>query len=494
MKLVNLIRGLEIEEILGSTDLEIKGISINSKSVAEGYLFVAIVGFKHDGHNFVSEAIKKGAISIVVQEKMKLPPGITQIIVKNSREALPLLCRNFFGDPSKFFKLIGVTGTNGKTTTCFLVNSILRCAGFKTSLITTVDSFMGDRPVSFERTTPESIDLNRFLRDSISVGVDAVCMEVSSHSIDLHRVDFLDFDCLVFTNLSQDHLDYHKDMNNYFETKKKLFLKDYRELFGGRKAVINIDDSFGKKISEITDLDKVLYSTVDSSAHIFADNIKNQISGIEMEVFLFGSKKLDISSSLCGYFNVYNILASIGVSVSLGVNPKYIAEGIRLMEGIRGRFERINLKGGITVVVDYAHTPDGLKNVLETLKSMLKSGARIISVFGCGGDRDREKREIMGSISASLADFTIITSDNPRSEDPESIMNMIEKGVVGTGAKHYIKEIDRKKAIIAALDMAKKGDIVLIAGKGHENYQEFKDYKIPFSDKEIVMGWESQNG
>ncbi|MBC7332937.1 MAG: UDP-N-acetylmuramoyl-L-alanyl-D-glutamate--2,6-diaminopimelate ligase [Actinobacteria bacterium] len=494
MKIAELIKGLKLKEISGYVDLEIRDISIDSRKVSRDCLFVAIPGFKYDGHGFVEEAIKKGAICVVTQKKMKLPQGVTQIIVENSREALPIICRNFFGDPSRYLRLIGVTGTNGKTTTCFLIDSIMRFSGFKTSLITTVSSFIGKRPVAFDRTTPDALDLNRFLKESIKEGIEIVCMEVSSHSIDLHRVDFLDFDFFVFTNLSQDHLDYHKSMDSYFETKKKLFLKEYRELYGGRKAIINIDDSYGEKIAEVTDLDKILYSIIDPGVDIFATNIRNKISGMEMDVYLSGYGKLRIFSPLCGYFNVYNILASIGVSVSLGVDLDCVAEGIRAMEGVKGRLERIKLDGGITAVVDYAHTPDGLRKVLETLKSTIEPGGRIICVFGCGGDRDRGKREIMGSISATLADFTIITSDNPRSEDPESIMEMIEKGVIETKSKNYIKEPDREKAIITALDMAKKGDIVLIAGKGHEDYQEFKDFRIPFSDQEIVKKWAGQSG
>lgn len=490
MKLNKIIKKLKTEKIYGSNNLEVNKISINSKDITPGTLFAAIAGFREDGHNYAVEAVRKGAVSVLVQKKINLPSSVTQVLVKNCREALPIICRNFFKNTTKYFKLIGVTGTNGKTTTCFLINSILSCAGLKVSLITTVNSFIDGAAVSFERTTPESIDLNHFFYESKIKGVDAACMEVSSHSIDLHRVDYLNFDYFVFTNLSQDHLDYHKNMESYFEVKKRLFLKEYRDIFSGKIAVINIDDSYGAKIAGMTDLKKILYSINLSEADITAKSIKNSISGIKMEVYTGGgNKNIKVSSPLCGYFNVYNILAAVGVCLDMGISIEYIKKGIELMKGVKGRFEKIDAGERVTVIIDYAHTPSGLEHVLKTLRPMLKSKGRLISLFGCGGDRDKDKREMMGRISGKYADLNIITSDNPRSEKPQSIINMIEKGLVKAGNKKYIKEIDRRKAIIYALENAKENDIVLIAGKGHEEYQEFSDYKIPFSDGEIVRKW-----
>jgi len=489
MKLQNLLKDIKYKKIYGSDDIDIGNISINSKNAASGSLFVAIEGFKRNGHNFVVEAVSSGAAAVMGMRKLEIPSYITQVIVNNTREVLPVLCRNFYQDPSKSFKLIGITGTNCKTTTCYLINSILNIEGIKTSLITTVESFLGGEKTFFERTTPESLDVNDFFKRSRQKKVDAVCMEVSSHSIDLHRVDYLKFNYLVFTNLSRDHLDYHEDMASYFNVKKKLFLKGYRCVYGGEKAVINIDNSYGERIFKSTDLKKISYSLKSDRASVWASDIKSSISGIEMDVNTSDGKKLNISSPLCGYFNIYNILAAACVCIDMGIKDSSIQKGIESLYGVEGRFEKIGSDRSSTVIVDYAHTPDGLENVLVTIKQMLKPSGRIISVFGCGGDRDKGKRKIMGRISGQRADFTVITSDNPRTEKPDSIISMIEEGLIESGSKEYIKETDRKKAIFKALEMARKNDVVLIAGKGHENYQEFRDYKVPFCDREVVEKW-----
>src|SRR4030042_334512 len=314
-------------------------------------------------------------------------------------------------------------------------------------------------------------------------------MEVSSQSIDLHRIDYLRFDYFVFTNLSQDHLDYHKDMTSYFNVKKKLFMGKYRKMYGGEKAVINIDDSYGKEIFKSTDLKKLSYSIKSDRASVWASDIRNSTSGIEMKINTLDGRKFDISSPLCGYFNIYNILAAVSVCIDMGIKDSSIKEGIRSLHGGGGRFERLDSGKKLIVIVDYAHTPDGLENVLATIRQILKPGGRIISVFGCGGDRDRKKRKIMGRISGQYSDFTVLTSDNPRTEIPDSIISMIEEGLIESDSKEYVKETDRKKAIFKALEMARENDVVLIAGKGHENYQEFKDYRIPFNDKNVVNEW-----
>ena len=491
MKLQDLLKKINYKEIYGSTSIEIKDISINSKKIKKGSLFTAIEGFKHDGHSFIEEAISGGAIGIVARKKTSTPSHVTQVIVNDTRKVLPLLSKNFYRDPTKLLKLIGVTGTNGKTTTCYLIDSILRSAGIKTSLITTVESFLNGEEVVFERTTPESIDLNVFFDKSRQEKVDAACMEVSSHSIDLHRIDYLKFNYFVFTNLSQDHLDYHKDMGRYFAAKKKLFLKVNRNIYGGEKAAINIDDSYGKEIFKITDLKKISYSLKSNNASIWPADINNSISGIKMTINTSDGQKLSISSPLCGYFNIYNILAATGVCIDMGIKIKHIIGGINSMHGVKGRFEKVYADGKISVIIDYAHTPDGLKNALHTCRELLRPGGKIISVFGCGGDRDKGKRKIMGHISGQYADYTIITSDNPRSEEPVSIISMIEEGVIGSKNDRYAVEVDRRKAIFKALKMAGRNDIVIIAGKGHENCQEFKDYKIHFCDLEVVKEWAS---
>lgn len=489
MKLKELLKGIRVKKITGPIELDVKGITINSREKIPSTVFVSIAGLKKDGHDFAEEAIKNGSVAVFVQKVLDLPDCIPQIVVDNCREVLPILCRNFYRYPSGYFELVGVTGTNGKTTTCFLINSILNSAGLKTSIITTVQSAIDDKLMKFDRTTPESIDLNRFFDKSRSENIDSACMEVSSHSVDLHRVDYLKFDYFVFTNLSQDHLDYHKNMERYFSVKKKLFLKENRDIYGGKCAIINIDDSYGVNIKKCTDLNVISFSLKDRKADIIASNIKNSLSGIEMNINYYKDQQIKIYSPLCGYFNIYNILAAIGVCIGMGIEIGYIKEGIKKMSGVKGRFEKIDLDKNIRVIVDYAHTPDGLENVLKTARTLLQSGNKLISVFGCGGDRDRFKRKVMGRISSEFADFTIITSDNPRTEDPRTIISMIEKGFAGKQSKKYIKEIDRKKAIVTALDMAEENDIVLIAGKGHEDYQDFKDRRIHFSDQEVVRQW-----
>jgi len=492
MELKDLLKEVSYKKIYGNYDVNIADISINSKNVTKGSLFIAIKGFKHDGHDFIKEAISGGASGIVVQKRVDVSSPVAQVVVNNTREVLPAVCRNFYKNPTELLKLIGITGTNGKTTTCYLIDSILRSAGIKTSLITTVKSFLDGNEVLFSRTTPESLDLNDFFYKSSKRGVEAACMEVSSHSVDLHRIDYLDFEYFIFTNLSQDHLDYHGDMRNYFAAKEKLFLKECRSLYGGKKAIINIDDVYGKEIFNETDLDKISYSMKPGNADIWPTGIKNTISGINMTINTSRGLKFNISSPLCGYFNVYNIMAAVSVCMDMEIDKKYIKEGISSMNGVKGRFEKVYCNGRFSVIVDYAHTPDGLENVLKTARQILKDRGKIICVFGCGGDRDKGKRSIMGRISGTYADYTIITSDNPRSEEPISIINMIERGIKNTSNRGYIKETDRKKAIFKALEMAGKNDMVIIAGKGHESYQEFKNYKLPFCDWEVVDEWVKQ--
>ncbi len=492
MKLRDILKNVNYKKICGNIDIDIKNLSTNSKSVLESSLFIAIEGFRHNGHCFVQEAISNGSVAVVTRSKIKIPSYITQVLVRNTREILPILCRNFYGDPSKYLKLVGVTGTNGKTTTCYLINSILRSAKIKTSVITTVDSFLDGKRTSFDCTTPESPDLNKFFEESRQRKVDAVCMEVSSHSVDLHRVDYLKFDYLVFTNLSQDHLDYHKNMENYFDAKNKLFLKEFRKIYGGKKAVVNMDDNYGRRILKSTDLKKISYSLKSDHADIRGGHVENSAGGININIHTGDGRELKISSPLCGYFNVYNILAAVGVCLDMGIDTGAIRKGIKSMSGVNGRFEKVDTDKELTIIVDYAHTPDGLENVLKTAKELLKPGGKLISVFGCGGDRDKHKRKVMGCISGRQADFTIITSDNPRTEAPDLIINMIEEGLVESGSRKYIKETDRKKAIFKALEMAGRNDVVIIAGKGHEDYQEFNNYRIPFCDRKVVREWAAQ--
>jgi len=494
MRLVSILKGIDIKKIYGDIRIEISDISIDSRKVKNGFLFVAIDGFKLDGHRFACDAVKKGAAAVISQKKLDLSPGTIQVIVKDTRAALPQVSANFFGNPSRSLKIIGITGTNGKTTTCYLINSILKSSGFKTSIISTFKSYIDEKEVCMERTTPESLDLHRFFAESLRDDVKYVCMEVSSHSIDLHRVDHIDFDHFVFTNLSQDHLDYHGTIDEYFKVKSRLFDPSCRKIFGGRSAVINLDDDFGKKLYEMTDLDKVSYSIKDRSADIRASGMKSTIKGISMVLKRKNKKDMEIRSSLCGVFNIYNILAAISTGFEIGIGRSHILAGPESMKGFGGRFEKIDYGSGPTVIVDYAHTPDGLENVLKTAKDILGRGGRLLAVFGCGGDRDKKKRKLMGAVSARIADFTIVTSDNPRSERPGDIIMMIEEGLKSEGSKSYMTIADRKEAIHYAMDIAGEADIILVAGKGHEDYQEFENgRRIHLYDPEIVKNWRNEN-
>jgi len=487
MRLNKLLENVKYREICGNIDIDIKDLSIDSRNIVRGGLFVAVQGFKIDGHDYVREAINKGAVAVIINKKMKLDSGVTQVVIDETRQVLPVISSNFFGHPSRSLNIIGITGTNGKTTTCYLINSILKSAGIKNSMITTFKSFIGEDEMKFERTTPESIDLHRFFSRSRERGSVFVCMEVSSHSIDLHRVDHIGFNFLIFTNLSQDHLDYHGNIENYFEVKSRLFDARNNYNFGNGKVVINIDDSFGLRLFEDTGRKKVSYAINSRDADIKASDIISSISGIKMKIAGKNIEEIGIETSLCGIFNVYNILAAFAVCLEAGIDTRYIVEGIRKIGGFGGRFEKIEDSSGRTVIIDYAHTPDGLENVLKTARGMLADRGRLISVFGCGGDRDKNKRRIMGSISVRLADFSIITTDNPRSEEPDSIIDMIEEGFREENIRRYKRITDRKEAIFEAMDMAGCGDVVLIAGKGHENYQEFENGRmIPFSDLDIV--------
>ena len=487
MRLRDILEGVACKKVYGDADIRIKDISINSNNIKKEGLFAAVKGFRADGHDFVDEAVRNGAIAVITNKKINTGPEVAQIVVEETRDVLPIISKNFFGDPSKSLKIIGVTGTNGKTTTCYIIDSILKSAGLRTSMITTYRSYIDRKEVRFDRTTPESIDLQRFFAESVKSGVQFVSMEVSSHSVDLHRVDYIDFDYLIFTNLTQDHLDYHGTIENYFEVKSRLFNTGNRELFGSGRAIMNIDDSFGRRLFDMTGMEKTSYSINDPGADIKASDIISSISGLKMMIKGNKNRNIGIETSLCGKFNIYNILAASSACFEAGIDMRSIEAGIGRMKGFGGRFEKIENISGPTVIVDYAHTPDGLENVLNTARDVLVGSGKLISVFGCGGDRDRNKRKIMGNISAGLADFTIITSDNPRSEEPDSIISMIEEGFKGKGPDKYCRITDRKEAILMAIDIARPCDLVLIAGKGHEDYQEFENgRRIAFCDLDIV--------
>ncbi len=481
MKLGTLIQDIPKIAVSGILDREIKGIKYDSRLVQEGDLFVAIKGFKTDGHRYIKDALNRGAVAIVLEEKEHCSDEFPWVLVENSRNTLADLSNVFYNYPSRKFLLIGVTGTNGKTTTTNLISKIFEDQGHKVGLVGTIHNRIGEKIMPVERTTPESSDLQELFSQMVEQGVSCVVMEVSSHALDLARVRGCDFDIAVFTNLSQDHLDYHPTMEDYFSAKAKLFtglaLKDSTEK---RKfAVINVDDPWGQKLINEIHGQKISYG-VENEANFRAENINITSNGVSYQI-----NEKGVQLQLTGKFNVYNSLAAIAVAHSQGISLDKAIKSLEEVSGIPGRFQLVEGTQDFAVIVDYAHTPDSLINVLTTAREFAKG--RIITVFGCGGDRDRTKRPLMGKAAAQYSDFTIITSDNPRTEDPEQIIADILPGVKEmVGPEKYLVVVDRKEAIAEALKMARKDDIIIIAGKGHETYQEIKGKKYPFDDKKVA--------
>jgi len=486
MKVNELIKYVKVRKIVGDEFVEIKGISYDSREVKEGDLFVAIKGLNVDGHRFIPEAVLSGAVAVVLEDDAVIDDsyfverGVTKIVVQDSRKALALISSAFYGFPSQQLKLIGVTGTNGKTTTTHLIKAILESAGFGTGLIGTINYVIGDEIIPAIQTTPESLEINQFFKHMVDKGLSACVMEVSSHALALDRVFGVDFDVGVFTNITRDHLDFHGTFEAYFQAKKILFDSLKKDAY----AIYNIDDPNGEKIVADTKAMKLSYGR-DERAIIKPKDVVLSFSGIEL-VIQTPTGTIDVKSKLIGEFNVYNILSAVAVGYALGVDFENIKKGIESVENVKGRFERIVSPFGYTVIIDYAHTPDALEKCIDTILNLREKtgGGKLITVFGCGGDRDRGKRPIMGRISTEKSDITVITSDNPRFEDPERIISDILEGVKEDSV--YYVFVDRKEAIIRALEMAQEGDIVLIAGKGHEEYQIIRDMKIPFSDVQVV--------
>lgn len=455
----------------------VRGISYDSRKVQPGDLFVAVVGQKADGHDFVPEAKAKGAAAVLVE---RFIPGVdlTQAVVENTRYALGIAAANFFGHPSRNLRVLGVTGTNGKTTTTYLVKSILEEAGYKVGLIGTIEILVGEKKLEAQRTTPESLDLQSLFAQMVAEGVDYAVMEVSSHALELHRTVGVAFAGAVFTNLSQDHLDFHPTLEDYFAAKAKLF--------AGLKgpAAVNVDDAWGQKLQELVS-SPVLTFGVEREAAFQARKIKLENAGVS---YILESKdgQIGINLQLMGLFNVYNSLGAAALCAGQGVSLEGIKRGLEKVSGVPGRFQRIPNPHGLNVVVDYAHTPHGLENILRSARPLVPNG-RIILVFGAGGDRDRGKRPLMGAVAAELADVVIITADNPRSEDPATICSSIETGLLKVNPRaNYQIDVDRRSAIRKAVALATPADLVIVAGKGHETYQEFAQGRIHFDDGEEV--------
>ncbi len=476
LHLGKVLEGLEYS-IRGSEDLEIHGVSYDSRTIKPGDLFVAISGLRVDGHDFVHEVTHKGAIAVLVEQVID-DLDLTQIVVPNTRLALGLVGANFYDHPAQKIRVLGVTGTNGKTTSTYLVKSILEQAGHKVGLIGTIETVIGDLVVESGRTTPESLDLQRLFSEMVDKGMDYVVMEVSSHALDLYRTMGTTFAGALFTNLSQDHLDFHTTMDEYFSAKAKLFT----ELDG--PAIINVDDEWGRRLLTLPSATFSTYG-VEEEADFRAEKIQLENGGISY-ILKSEAGQIPIYLKLAGYFNVYNSLGAAGLCLSQGISLSDVQTGLQLASGVPGRFERIDNAHDLSVVVDYAHTPHGLENVLNSARKLTPKG-RVIVVFGAGGDRDTSKRPLMGAVAAKLADVVIITSDNPRSEDPGVICSSIEKGLLSTKPQvDYSIVVDRRTAIEEAIKMATPDDLVIVAGKGHETYQEFAWGRIHFDDREEV--------
>ncbi|MEG1560014.1 MAG: UDP-N-acetylmuramoyl-L-alanyl-D-glutamate--2,6-diaminopimelate ligase [Clostridia bacterium] len=454
-------------------DADIKRIEYDSRHVKEGDLFCCVSGTFSDGHKYAREAIEKGASALLCEHE--LPFLVPQIIVENTRVAMAETAARFYKYPSREMTIVGVTGTNGKTTTTYMLKSIFEHAGKKVGLIGTIKNMIGSKIIATERTTPESVELQELLRRMADEDVDIVVMEVSSHSLVQGRVHGVHFAVGEFTNLTQDHLDYHKTFENYFQAKKILF-------YNCDKAIVNADDPYAKRIIEGTDCE-VLTFGISKNADIYAKDIDITTSGVQFTMHK-GKESILLSIPIPGLFSVSNALGAVGVAMSLGISLKSIKAGLEEMMSVAGRFEPLSTGGrDYTVFLDYAHAPDAVENVLKTVKEFSKG--RIVTLFGCGGDRDRAKRPIMGEIAGRHSDFLIVTSDNPRTEEPISIIDMIMVGVKKSGCEYIIIE-DRRKAIEYALNHAKKDDCIVLAGKGHENYQEINGIKNHFDEKEIV--------
>jgi UDP-N-acetylmuramoyl-L-alanyl-D-glutamate--2,6-diaminopimelate ligase len=471
-----LVKGLNIKSVKGSLEIDIGSIAYDSRKTRQGSLFVCIEGTVADGHLYIDDAISNGTKCFLVQKHVEVPEGITVIEIDDTRYGLAFVSDAFFGHPSSKFNLVGITGTKGKTTTTYMVKSILEAANHKIGLIGTVANLIGDEVLYTSRTTPESYDLQSLFNDMVEKKVDSAVMEVSSQGLELHRVAKCDFDIGVFTNFSRDHIGpkEHATLEEYFNAKAKLFGMC-------RKAIINIDSEHGRKMAELAKCDVITYG-LGQDADISAVNIHKD-TGHTAFILKSPWGSIPVETNLQGEFNIYNALAAIGACCLIpGITPEHVKAGLQNVI-VPGRMENVPTDGNYSVLIDYAHTPDSLEKVLGTVKEFAKG--RVVSLFGCGGDRDTGKRPLMGEISGNIADFTIITSDNPRTEDPDKIINDIEAGIKKTNGK-YIKITERRQAIKFALENAQNGDIIILAGKGHETYQQFKDKTIHFDEREIV--------
>jgi len=472
-------------KIIGE-DILISGIEHDSRKVEAKNLFVCIEGAHVDGHNFIPQAVSRGAAAVLTTRKNFTPPkNISALIVPDMLNALAVIVPYFYDYPARKMRVIGVTGTNGKTTTTYLLREIFTCAGFKVGLIGTIQNLIGEEKFPVRNTTPNVIDLQKFLVEMTDKKIQIVVMEVSSHALAENRVAGVEFDTAIFTNLTQDHLDFHLTMENYLRAKAKLFdMVSRRGHKQNKNAIVNADDAASAEILRHCLCNKITYG-VENPAELRGSELSIKSNGTEMQCVMRNAQcvmNFPLSLHMTGLFNVYNVLAAIGAATAENISPEIIKRALENFKSVPGRFERIFADAPFQVIVDYAHTPDGVKNVLQTAAQIVNG--KIITVFGCGGDRDNKKRPIMGKIAAELSDIVIATSDNPRTENPEKILDEIE---IGIGEKKHERITDRRAAIFRAIELAEAGDIVLILGKGHENYQILNTGKIHFDDREIAL-------
>jgi UDP-N-acetylmuramoyl-L-alanyl-D-glutamate--2,6-diaminopimelate ligase len=475
--LKDILTGIELLQVKGSLEIEINALVFDSRKVQPGNVFFAIRGFAVDGHNFIPQVIESGCNIIVSEESFEAKEGTTLLVVNSTSQALGQMASNFYDRPSEKLKLVGVTGTNGKTTTTTLLFNLFKGLGYHCGLLSTVVNKIGDRDVPSTHTTPDPVSLNALLAEMVNDGCSHCFMEVSSHAVHQHRVEGLSFTGGVFTNITHDHLDYHKTFSEYIRVKKAFF----DGLPAGAFALTNVDDKNGSVMLQNTLASKHSFA-LKSPADFKAKVLENQFSGLVLSI-----QGTELWTRLIGDFNAYNLLAVFAVSQLLGEDSTEVMTELSKLESVEGRFQYFKSDTDITAIVDYAHTPDALENVLKTIKNIRTKNETVFTVVGCGGDRDKAKRPKMAEIACEMSDKVILTSDNPRTEDPNSILEEMIAGVAGQHFKKVLSILDREQAIKTAISMAEPGDILLVAGKGHEKYQEINGVKHDFDDLKTTI-------
>ena len=478
MKLKELLHGLDVLELHADETLDITGVHYDSRQVMRGGLFVAISGFQTDGHKYIPKAAENGAACIVCEKKPEMQ--IPYVLVSDARAALAVLGANWFGHPADDMRVIGITGTNGKTTSTYLLKHVLeQTLGAKVGLIGTIQNMIGDEILHTERTTPESFELQKLFADMRDAGCTHVIMEVSSHALVLHRADQIRFSAAVFTNLTEDHLDFHKTMDAYCDAKAMLFRRC-------ETGAVNVDDAYAKRIMEQADCRLLTYSAQGNPASLMAEHVELFSDRVEFDA-VYQNKRAAVMLGIPGIFSVYNALGVIAAALALNIPLQKIADALRTAQSVKGRVEVVPTPGkDYTVLIDYSHTPDSLENILKAVRGFCTG--RVIAVFGCGGDRDPYKRPVMGKIAAELSDLAIVTSDNPRTEDPYKILRQILAGMQDTETPYEVIE-SRVSAIGRAMELARKNDVIVLCGKGHETYQEIGHEKYHLDEREVVASY-----